>query len=505
MLALTLYTVMQLASQPVPTPSYWGDLEPGPHIVGFTQRWVTDSTRRLPGGEQYGLRYRPILLNLWYPATRATRQTTQYDEYFAGAVQAADHDDGLARYARDMIAYQRRIAWSELAGAEPDSTTGVLKERVEALFRTQTFAFRDAPRSQAEFPVVLYTSGAQSSMDDNVVLCEYLASKGFLVIGSPFPQEDNTSFATNGSDESRQRDVRRLLLEVSRVVRHPIGSVTVIGHSMGAQAMQLFAADPSAPIDRIISLDTTQDYAMLTDHLWAWYTDVLLEHRHEVRTPIMFVAGPAALFELADSLVASPRTLVTVPNLQHNDFISQGIIRKQIHAGLPDDDADLEEASGAYVSLLRYIESWLESQRRGAGIESPSADPPLAVLSLPAGENLPAVGSEPPRSAREVRHLFGAVPATLFADLVAQARTEAAEIATDQVLMMLLVDAIRRGQPEQARTVYDALVNRDATTRGIATAIENRARIFERIGATVEAEEWRGLLRVLEGDTLRLP
>lgn len=51
-------------------------------------------------------------------------------------------------------------------------------------------------------PVVVYTQGARGSMDDNVVLCEFLASRGYLVIGSAFPEEDNATFHTNSSDES---------------------------------------------------------------------------------------------------------------------------------------------------------------------------------------------------------------------------------------------------------------------------------------------------------------
>lgn len=471
------------------TPSYWPAMTPGRHAVGFAQRWTIDSTRRLPNGPR-GLPFRPVLMNVWFPSSGGGTAMT-YDDYFSGTVRAAGSNASLAEYAKALVAYERDIAWFELARTSRDSTPAPLREGIERLFRSRALPRRDATRPRGTFDVVIYTQGSRSSMDDNVVLCEYLASRGYLVVGSAFPQEDNSNFHTNATDESRQRDVRRLLLEVRRMPGVVVRSVTVIGHSAGAQAMQAFAADPSAPIDAVLSLDTTQDYAMLTDRSWAYFTDPVSSARHSLRTPIMFVAGPEALFELADSLRNAPRWLVVAPNLDHNDFISQGIIGRSL---TPTDSAS-RAASISYVALVAYLTDWLDASVQAR--PQMRAKGPLTSLYLAAGDSAPPLTSTAPRTAREVRHLFATATPDIFAERVQQTRSANGEVASNDVLTMLLADAVRRGNSDRARAMYDALTARDTSTRRISARIESRARLYDRIGAKSTAEEWRAILRAL--------
>lgn len=89
MLQNVLALLMLATLRPAVVPSYWGGLTPGPRAVGFAQRWVVDSTRRLSFGETHGLRLRPVLLNLWYPVTRASGPQMPYSDYFDGALRAA--------------------------------------------------------------------------------------------------------------------------------------------------------------------------------------------------------------------------------------------------------------------------------------------------------------------------------------------------------------------------------------------------------------------------------
>jgi hypothetical protein len=75
-----------LALQVIPPANLAEVLPAGPHPVGFSQAWLIDSTRRLPGGERYGLRFRPVLMNLWYPAAATGGTEMRYRDYLDGAV-----------------------------------------------------------------------------------------------------------------------------------------------------------------------------------------------------------------------------------------------------------------------------------------------------------------------------------------------------------------------------------------------------------------------------------
>ncbi len=477
------------------TPVYWGHLQPGPHAVGFRQRWVIDSTRILPKGEAYGLRYRPIVMNLWFPAASTSRQPLRYIEYLDGAVTAAGRQATLRGYATALLAYQRATSWSEMAGSPEDSTAPELASRIRLLHASPTLAVRDARRLAGPRPVIFYTSGSGSSMDENVALCEYLASHGYIVIGSAFPNESNDGFRTQMDDQSRQRDIRRLLLEYTRSLRgEPLGKVFVIGHSAGAQAMQLFASDPSAPIDAVLSLDTTQDYAMLTDRSWAYYTDQLVQNRRSVTVPVLFVADPTALFVLADSLAWSTRFLLTVPGINHSEYLTQGVLKRRVAAGPLEGGAVLPVAT-RYERLVVALREWIDA----LAAERPPATGQLQGFPLtvvPRGEKFPAIDGRAPRTAREIRHLFGVLSPQEFAARVAPLRAAGDSVAGNSVMMMLVVDAIRRGDATRARAVHDALVAQDTTASGIAGLIDSRAKLFRRIGATSLAEDWEKLSAV---------
>lgn len=478
-----------LALQATPVPAYWGDLKPGPHPVGFTQTWIIDSTRRLPAGERYGLKYRPILMNIWYPARKANKYPQKYGVYFAMA-QVATRNYEVRAYANALIRYQWETAWYELAKAERDSTEPVLAGRINALLSGNSFSYRDAKRGALSGRVIVYTSGSGSSMDDNVVLCEYLASHGYTVLGSAFPSEDS-SFATSLYDRSRPRDIARMLMELPRR-GFPVKEVIAIGHSAGAQALQWYATDPSAPIDAILSLDTTQDYAMLSDNSWAYAKDMIRD-RDRVHTPILFVADRSALFELADSLAWASRTLLTVPPMGHNDFISQGIIRRQLMQGLPGDDTTARTtAATAYLALVDYLHRWI----RAFPDSVPAASGPLIMQRLPVGEKFPTLRADTVRTARELRHLFATSTAEEFAQRAVRARQDSTGIASNGVLMMIMVDAVRRGAPERARVAYRQLLARDSTVRDIPAVMQSRATLFRSFGAKQIADDWDSLQKV---------
>lgn len=489
------------ALQGTPAPAYWGDLTPGPHPVGFTQAWIVDSTRRLPQGEKYDLRFRPILMNIWYPAKAASGKPMSYANYFGGAVRATSPTPRLLPYAKALIDYQRGVAWSELGGTVRDSTEPALAARIDALMTGPTFARRDAPRGRLSEQVIVYTTGSGGSIDDNVVLCEYLASLGYTVLSSPFPMEDNSGFGTFVADRSRPRDIARMLAELPRR-GFPVGHVTAVGHSAGAQAMQWYAADPSAVIDAVLSLDTTEDYSMLSDRTWAYYTTDLVANRSKVRVPFMFVADHSALFELADSLATTTRFLVTVPDIGHNDFISQGVIRKQLREGLTGDDtASRVLALTTYPRLVEYIGRWIGMVRSVGSSPPPAPVGPLRLQQLPPGEKFPELGQDPLTSARQVRHLFAIANAEEFARRALAARAADSAIVTPQVLMMLLVDGLRRGDSVRSRAAYRELLARDSSLGKITGQMESRARLFERIGAKELAEDWRKLRQSLIDST----
>ena len=143
------------------------------------------------------------------------------------------------------------------------------------------------------------------------------------MLGSAFPRADGGSLNIDGFGGSAE-DVRFLVRWAHAHAFIDARRVGLVGHSAGAQAMLRFAAQPGCVGDALVLLDTTQDYCPLGIPFFEPLVREITDGIAGLTTPMLVAANPAAMFSLCDTLVNAQRTYVTVPELEHNDFISQG-------------------------------------------------------------------------------------------------------------------------------------------------------------------------------------
>ncbi len=158
-----------------PASAVWGDLEPGPHAVGFMAVERYDYSRSFEAKRDYfgtpmsGERGRPVQVCIWYPAAPAGGDPPMvYGEYafvypedkrlyaFLGNLQ--DREVGLLRFVFN-------------------NDLGVVID----LQSEEMAAVRDAAAAAGRFPLILYAPNLNSGITENLILCEYLASHGFVV------------------------------------------------------------------------------------------------------------------------------------------------------------------------------------------------------------------------------------------------------------------------------------------------------------------------------------
>lgn len=314
---------------------FWGELIPGSHPVGYETHWEADPARVYDFTFEDGSRYsadgkapRPILVNVWYPADArdADEEPMTHGDYLT-----LDADDpaleklslALGQYAREAIA-----EWA--VGAKEDQLDGFGAAELGRLLSTRTAAIRDARPADGPFPLALYHAGYGSSFEDNAVLCEYLASHGYVVVGSAFLEESGDSFNIDGKSGS-VRDLSFLIQATARMPYVDWTKVAVIGHSGGAHASLEFQAMPMAAVDAVISLDTTQDYGSVLDPHWTHARKMVESVEYET-APLLMVARPNAYFEAGDRLVNAERYYLTFRDLDHNDYTLQGVWTAEIAA-----------------------------------------------------------------------------------------------------------------------------------------------------------------------------
>ncbi len=360
-------------------PPLWGKLAPGPYAVGFRSIWQLDHSRRYNTAFDDKTTYaagkvpRPILFNTWYPAARPDDlKPMPHRDYLAIQTE----DPRLSRFASKLIDFERVTVCKELTGKAIVELTDRQRQLLDRFWDTPTASLRDAPPLDGKFPLVLYHSGFGSSFEDNAVLCEFLASHGYVVVGSAFPDATGQSFNVGGSQGS-MRDMEFLIAHARRNAYVDWNHIGLVGHSGGAEYSLLFRSQDASPIDAVVSLDTTQDYYSLSTRGWDYITKPVLENVKNMDGPLLMAANAHAIFQFADALVHAERYYLTFHDLDHNDFIDQGIQKRvlecEANPGKEDLRAGLEASRAGYESLCEYILDFFDVYLKNPSIEKKKA------------------------------------------------------------------------------------------------------------------------------------
>lgn len=193
-------------------PALWAGLVPGPDRVGY---------RRLdtPRG----------VVHAWYPAS-------------AGGVALRLRD-----YLRDDAAGLSAFLVK----------TGVSAPTVDRFLASPLLAVASAPARDRRSPLVLVAHGNGQDVADQVVLCEYLASQGFVVAATPSPMrrtpmEREDQVGTLAEEQSA--DLSAAIAVMAAALPVDTAHLAVVGHSFGARAGLLVAMrDPR--VRALVSLD----------------------------------------------------------------------------------------------------------------------------------------------------------------------------------------------------------------------------------------------------------
>jgi tetratricopeptide (TPR) repeat protein len=181
------------------------------------------------------------------------------------------------------------------------------------------------------------------------------------------------------------------------------------------------------------------------------------------------------VFELADSLGGSDRVYLTFKDLDHNDFISQGIF-KRLLASWPDDGRTPSRPAAvpgspeaSYETLCGYVLAFLDARLRGAPSRQEALD--ATYLHTPLGGELPHVERVPageraappyrddtgmPPEPRQVRGLLRERGQEATAAILKAAHDKAPEapVFEESVGFALIEELLASGRTPDAVAIY---------------------------------------------------
>jgi dienelactone hydrolase len=331
------------AANPALTP------EAGPHAVGLSIVQQVDYSRAMDtqvdafGKPLASALGRPIQTLVWYPAKRTRAAPMLVADYQQASLSDVDFAFAGAEAAK------LRAGW--MSGPQ------------KAQFGAATLAVRDAAPAAGSYPVVIYAPSFAAFAHENLDLCEYLASHGYVVIASRSLGARSVVMTDDVEGvEAQAADIAFLANYAQTLPQADISKVAAAGFSWGGMA-NVFAAARSSRIKALVSLDGSIRF-----HPKIWGA---ASYVRPARTPVPMLSlgarSPAAEeLELHDKLGASYINsmkysdvyLGTMHPMTHMDFSSW-------HLRFSSDDAfgDYQRADvmQAYRSGALYVHRFLDA------------------------------------------------------------------------------------------------------------------------------------------------
>jgi tetratricopeptide (TPR) repeat protein len=310
----------------------WGSLKPGPQAVGYRSFLRLDHTRQYDPELVTDLtklpahRPRPILVCVWYPARKTDAAPIEYRRY----LDVPAGDAAIAAFVKRLSRHVVNVVSEETVGKEPAHRTPAETAAFERLLATKTFAVKDAPPAEGRFPVVLHHPGLGGVPDDSSVLCELLASHGYVVLSSAYPNYDAQGVGIGSDLHTSFRDLEFLSRAARELPFADADRLAAMGHSWGAIAVLHWAALPDSPLRAFVTLDSGFEYGAVEDCGAEPLVFHMRANKGNIRAAALRFSGRPTLktnFDFLEPyLKYAPDYRATVTGLTHNDYLTHGAI-----------------------------------------------------------------------------------------------------------------------------------------------------------------------------------
>ncbi len=303
--------------------SQWGGLEPGPYGVGFKIENTFDHARTFStpkynylGEFQKGERARPLQILIWYPAQKARNPNyAAFAEYFYPPVTG-------------QISEQQKIAARQAFKNSP-LAQNLAQEKTDQLLDTRTAVLKNAAPEKGAFPALILAQGFNLQAYSHSVMCEYLASHGYLVATSPSrgAAGNQMTFDLVGA-EAQARDMEFILALLKNFPNVDKDKLGVAGFSFGGLPAATLAMR-NADVDACLSLDSVigfnNGYSLLFRTANFNPTAMRAAFMH-MKTDLTAPNAPNPDLNFYKAIKFADKYLLTLKGQRHMDFTAVGAI-----------------------------------------------------------------------------------------------------------------------------------------------------------------------------------
>ena len=347
-------------------------LENGNYTVGFKHFIVDDSSRTYTRASDWNGKavYRPISVSLWYPGSidpRVRMASTSVLDY----MRILKEEEEWEHLPDEQI-----LNWFYYSNS-PDN---------QRHLRERSAAYRNLSPDGETFPVIVYSASYQASSIENFLLCEYLASHGYIVISAP-SLGTNTKPMEGGTVkdmETQARDAEVLIREALKIKQADKNSIGLMGFSFGGLSNSLVKMR-NGMIKAVVSLDGSERYQYPTLSKSAYFNpsrinvpyihlsqkeipkDILVEEKIDPRLNTEFA--------LYDSLENSKAYKLRFTNMTHAYFSTLGVLFQDRDKRQDKTDREIMESYKLVCQYaLNFMNAMLKNDTKGLAFLSNSRE-----------------------------------------------------------------------------------------------------------------------------------
>jgi pimeloyl-ACP methyl ester carboxylesterase len=299
----------------------WGELDSGRFSVAYTIKFKKDDSRSflMQKGNLLRLSGRIVPIHIWYPTTPANKPRMKFREYlylFDNAVNQIEKVESEKGFRKFTLAQE------------------LSESAVSALLNFTTAVLNNAaPIDKGKFPVVILGQGLYyESPVTHTILCEFLASNGFVVATTPLVGARSPFVKLDAVDlEAAVRDLEFVIGETRKLTFTDKEKLAVIGFDMGGLAGSILTMR-NADVDAFVSLDS----GILAEHNLRLVKAMPDYEPLRLRVPILHATHPAeetfARFGVREdwsflnAAKYSDRLILRIAKMRHADYASRAMI-----------------------------------------------------------------------------------------------------------------------------------------------------------------------------------
>lgn len=287
-------------------------LQHGKYPVGFKTILTYDKSRpavaEQPPGKRGG---RFMQINVWYPAKPSASELMQYEVYVH---LLASQTHAFSGAGLSSISKQAFFARNAELGAD----TGLLAGNYMGLIKSKTKAQKNVVVATGKFPVLIYPDFATTQS----ILCEYLASHGYIVASTPMKGTYSVNFDLGISGVETEISDLQFVLATVREQFPVMAQFAVMGlgiHASAALGLQMRNEDVAAMISLEGGITTQFEFGLIRKSPYF--------NLERINKPMLIIHAPHRDVkpELTDVYKYADRWLVGFPQSSEYYFLNYGI------------------------------------------------------------------------------------------------------------------------------------------------------------------------------------